>query len=637
MPAAPSNLSFETAGPLAGQADRWVHRSNILPSLVAGFARNTFLGGGLSRPMELNHADWTAVQLTVAANVEDSPDGAALTAERLTDNGVNTLHYLERTAGIALQNGKAYTFGFFARRGGGGGGLDKVGMYLDLGGAGGGYAYSCFDIFGGGETNRVANLHIEASATAITKLHGEVSQFVLPGVDNVWCLCSTTFLVSGTPSLKPAIILNPPTAGVLATYAGTGSHVDVWGAFLVEGGLDAEDSFEHTWANDTYLFELALGVSAIPFVLPTLPYPDTKSIEDFEELWANTPFLLTLGSVVAASFDTVDEDYEDFEEDWANVPYLLVLSGPTAATFDIAFPENHDDFEEEWGGGIEKNNATTANAGTDELQYTGFNAPFFEGQQVKFITSGTLPAPLVPDTEYFVTGVSGAFYKVASALGESFIDLTTTGTGSHFVFYTVPSPGPTFTVDTGTDELILGFGHGISNGEVLVLGTTLLLPTGLTTANLYVVGATSTRIQLSLSFGGAAINIIDSGTGTHYLLRGLATFDGAGGAPLVEDFEEVVLDKIFTVDAATDTFTSNGHGLVNNDTGYIVPPAGGAFPTPLNPTVRYFVIASAANTFQLSLTQGGAAINITDAGIGIQRFRGDPARYWNETGFNATL
>jgi hypothetical protein len=75
--------------------------------------------------------------------------------------------------------------------------------------------------------------------------------------------------------------------------------------------------------------------------------------------------------------------------------------------------------------------------------------------------------------------------------------------------------------------------------------------------------------------------------------------------------------------AVGDTITANGHGLVNGDQ-VLFTSVGTATPlvtvptvwSPASPTAGvYYVISSAANTFQVALTDGGAAVNITADGV----------------------
>ena len=74
----------------------------------------------------------------------------------------------------------------------------------------------------------------------------------------------------------------------------------------------------------------------------------------------------------------------------------------------------------------------------------------------------------------------------------------------------------------------------------------------------------------------------------------------------------------FTVDAGTDFATSPAHGLSNGDR--IMVFSSTTLPAGLSLATVYFVVNKTANTFQLSLTSGGAAIDLTDAGTGTHKF-----------------
>lgn len=67
------------------------------------------------------------------------------------------------------------------------------------------------------------------------------------------------------------------------------------------------------------------------------------------------------------------------------------------------------------------------------------------------------------------------------------------------------------------------------------------------------------------------------------------------------------------VDILTDTFTFMGHGFVNGDAVIVT---GGSLPTPLMSGEYYFVVGATTNTFQLSSSLGGTAINLTTTGSG---------------------
>jgi hypothetical protein len=71
------------------------------------------------------------------------------------------------------------------------------------------------------------------------------------------------------------------------------------------------------------------------------------------------------------------------------------------------------------------------------------------------------------------------------------------------------------------------------------------------------------------------------------------------------------VDGVATVADTGDLFTSYAHGLADDNRVYVQAVTGQALPGGLSATVLYFVISSTANTFQVSLTQGGAAVAIT--------------------------
>jgi len=79
------------------------------------------------------------------------------------------------------------------------------------------------------------------------------------------------------------------------------------------------------------------------------------------------------------------------------------------------------------------------------------------------------------------------------------------------------------------------------------------------------------------------------------------------------------LKAAFTANATTDIITSNSHGLNNGDLVQLTN-SGGALPAGLTTATNYYVLSSTTNTFQLSTTIDGSAVNITDAGTGTHSF-----------------
>lgn len=71
----------------------------------------------------------------------------------------------------------------------------------------------------------------------------------------------------------------------------------------------------------------------------------------------------------------------------------------------------------------------------------------------------------------------------------------------------------------------------------------------------------------------------------------------------------------YAIAAATgDAISSYAHGLADNDRVLLRAPVNEALPAGLNATTLYFVVNSATNSFKVSLTQGGAAVDITADG-----------------------
>lgn len=72
--------------------------------------------------------------------------------------------------------------------------------------------------------------------------------------------------------------------------------------------------------------------------------------------------------------------------------------------------------------------------------------------------------------------------------------------------------------------------------------------------------------------------------------------------------------------ASTDVFTSFAHGLSNDQRVVLSDERGNGLPTGFDENTVYWVVAAATDTFQLSATQGGAAITVTtNAELFVQR------------------
>lgn len=73
--------------------------------------------------------------------------------------------------------------------------------------------------------------------------------------------------------------------------------------------------------------------------------------------------------------------------------------------------------------------------------------------------------------------------------------------------------------------------------------------------------------------------------------------------------------QITSVDASANTFTKAGHPFANNDS-IRLRSQGGTLPGGTSQEIKVYVVGKTTDTFQVSLTAGGAAIDLTNAGSG---------------------
>jgi hypothetical protein len=99
----------------------------------------------------------------------------------------------------------------------------------------------------------------------------------------------------------------------------------------------------------------------------------------------------------------------------------------------------------------------------------------------------------------------------------------------------------------------------------------------------------------------------NASTGNTNNFRGYAPF---GGASAIKGFG--VVDTTLT----NDQILAPGHGMSDGDRVMVFNVFGGTLATGLTEGTVYFVVSSAANTFKVSTTSGGAAVDVTALGNG---------------------
>jgi hypothetical protein len=97
-------------------------------------------------------------------------------------------------------------------------------------------------------------------------------------------------------------------------------------------------------------------------------------------------------------------------------------------------------------------------------------------------------------------------------------------------------------------------------------------------------------------------NTLTGNTGVEY--RGYAPINGS-----VKGFGEVAASNV-----TADTIASAGHGLVNADRVICYNVFAESMPTGIVEGAAYFVVGAATDTFQIALTSGGAAVDLTGQG-----------------------
>jgi hypothetical protein len=179
--------------------------------------------------------------------------------------------------------------------------------------------------------------------------------------------------------------------------------------------------------------------------------------------------------------------------------------------------------------------------------------------------------------------------------------------------------GANATISIANPGVVASQNHGLINGQTIKFTTTGALPTGLiVSTTYYVVNKTNDTFQVSSTSGGPAIDTTGSQSGVHsYEIQ-------PSNCVLIQNTNEGAADntevntKTFipaNVDIGTETITVNSHGFVNDMPVQVS--STGTLPSPLSSITTYYIISATTNTFQISTSVGGSAIDLTTQGTGI--------------------
>ena len=76
------------------------------------------------------------------------------------------------------------------------------------------------------------------------------------------------------------------------------------------------------------------------------------------------------------------------------------------------------------------------------------------------------------------------------------------------------------TFTAATSDVITSSAHGMSNGDVITVASSTTLPAGLSASTYYfIISADTNTFKVSTTPGGSAVDITDTGTGTHTWYR----------------------------------------------------------------------------------------------------------------------
>jgi flagellin-like hook-associated protein FlgL len=207
----------------------------------------------------------------------------------------------------------------------------------------------------------------------------------------------------------------------------------------------------------------------------------------------------------------------------------------------------------------------------------GTVAPPFSNEDIVIYNSdgGSSITNLVDDTRYVVRDVSGNGFKLSALNSEIILNISSMGTNPAS-FTSVPS-----------SNTINSTGHGFANGQRVTYSPNDDAILGLIEGDSYYVrNSTSNAFELSETLNGPIISFTENES----------------------DIQTFILN--------TDIINSEDHGFSTGDE-VVYSADGGTIIGGLSEGGRYFVIRNDDDSFELSATNGGAAINLTSTGNGV--------------------
>lgn len=281
------------------------------------------------------------------------------------------------------------------------------------------------------------------------------------------------------------------------------------------------------------------------------------------------------------------------------------------------------DADEDTAGVVEEATVAEINAGTGEGSAAKL---FITPEKLESSNYGTrLPSAAGAAFLNAVTGMISMYGGTAAPTGFLLCDGTAYNLDDYGDLAAVirdyygRGTGTTFTA--AATDVISATGHGLSDGDRITVSSTTTLPAGLSANTVYFVrDATTDTFKVSVAEDGTAVDITDTGSGTHSFYTQFRVPDmrssfpvGIGQKTVQFSFDD---DDVDTTD---DEITVESNDYLHTGQAVVLSNSGGALPTGLSAT-SYYVIRVSATTIKLATSRAnalaGVAVNITAAAGG---------------------
>jgi hypothetical protein len=240
-------------------------------------------------------------------------------------------------------------------------------------------------------------------------------------------------------------------------------------------------------------------------------------------------------------------------------------------------------------------------------------------------------------SSYTYEGTCRSLWSWATLAGVSYI-----GVGTHLKFYIEQGgayndvtpirvykpalsgpftayPPRNFTV-TIAAPAVLTFTSAVTDGMKVVLSTTGALPTGLVAGQTYyVVGTSGLTCELSLTYGGQAINTSGTQSGTHSLTSNNVNVTSSNHGCATGDFVTFLGASSLSTQTFTRSTTTQftlSTALAASTPVVLSVSTGGSLPTGLVAGVVYYINVVSGTTVTFALSPNGAPVVTSSAGSG---------------------